>query len=30
MGLTLGGPISMFIENRDFSTGKGPDGGALA
>ena len=25
-GLTLGGPISMFIENRDFSTGKGPDG----
>ncbi len=25
-GVTLGGPISMFIENRDFSTGKGPDG----
>ena len=25
-GLTLGGPISMFVENRDFSTGKGPDG----
>ena len=25
-GVTIGGPISMFIENRDFSTGKGPDG----
>jgi chorismate synthase len=25
-GLTLGSPIAMFIENRDFSTGKGPDG----
>ena len=25
-GLTLGGPIAMFVENRDFSTGKGPDG----
>ena len=25
-GLTIGGPVSMFIENRDFSTGKGPDG----
>ena len=25
-GLTLGAPISMLIVNRDFSTGKGPDG----
>ena len=25
-GLTLGSPIAMLIENRDFSTGKGPDG----
>ena len=25
-GLTMGGPIAMLIENRDFSTGKGPDG----
>jgi chorismate synthase len=25
-GISMGGPISMFIENRDFSTGKGPDG----
>lgn len=25
-GLTMGGPIAMFVENRDFSTGKGPDG----
>ena len=25
-GLTLGSPISMLIVNRDFSTGKGPDG----
>jgi chorismate synthase len=25
-GVTIGGPISMFIENTDFSTGKGPDG----
>ena len=25
-GLTMGGPISMWIENRDWSTGSGPDG----
>ena len=25
-GLTLGSPIAMLIENRDFTTGKGPDG----
>ncbi len=25
-GLTIGSPISMLIVNRDFSTGKGPDG----
>ena len=25
-GLTMGGPISMWIENRDWSTGTGPDG----
>jgi chorismate synthase len=25
-GLTLGSPISMLVENRDFSTGTGPDG----
>ena len=25
-GLTMGGPIAMLIENRDFSTGNGPDG----
>ncbi len=25
-GLTLGSPISLFIQNRDFATGKGPDG----
>ncbi len=25
-GLTMGSPISMLIVNRDFSTGKGPDG----
>ena len=25
-GVTMGGPISMWIENRDWSTGKGPDG----
>ncbi len=25
-GLTLGSPIAMLIENRDFATGKGPDG----
>ncbi len=25
-GLTMGSPISMWIENRDWSTGKGPDG----
>ncbi|MBI4282302.1 MAG: chorismate synthase [Chloroflexi bacterium] len=25
-GLTLGSPISMLIVNRDFATGKGPDG----
>jgi len=25
-GLTLGSPISMLIVNRDFTTGKGPDG----
>lgn len=25
-GLTLGGPIAMLIENRDFQTGNGPDG----
>jgi len=25
-GLTMGSPISMFIINRDFSTGNGPDG----
>jgi chorismate synthase len=25
-GITMGGPISMWIENRDWSTGKGPDG----
>ncbi len=25
-GLTLGSPIALLIENRDFSTGKGPDG----
>ncbi|MSQ21858.1 MAG: chorismate synthase [Dehalococcoidia bacterium] len=25
-GLTMGSPIAMWIENRDWSTGKGPDG----
>jgi len=25
-GLTMGGPIAMLVENRDFSTGNGPDG----
>jgi chorismate synthase len=25
-GYTMGGPISLWIVNRDFSTGKGPDG----
>ena len=25
-GLTMGGPIAMLIENRDFSIGNGPDG----
>ena len=25
-GLTMGSPIAMLIENRDFSTGNGPDG----
>ena len=25
-GLTMGSPVSMWIENRDWATGKGPDG----
>ena len=25
-GITMGSPISMLVVNRDFSTGKGPDG----